>query len=149
MAKKFLIILVLLFSSACFAQNKNDLGYAYSQKISNEYTLVFLKYNKAENLYSEPKIVYKGKVNTIADFDLQNYSSKKINISKNKKYMVIDNIIKGYVQTQKDSVLHENYTCVIVDVKKFKVVLEMQSDCGGSWNCKNQWVNDGNVLFKD
>lgn len=147
MARKVLIIAMFLFSIVSFAQKKKEMQYVYSQKISNEYTLVFSKYNKAENLYSEPKIIYKGKANLIADFNLENYTSKKINVSKNKKFVVMDNIIKGYVQTENDSVLHENYTCVIVDLKKMKVVFEMQSDCGGSWSCKNQWVNDGKVLF--
>lgn len=147
MAKRIQIIIVLLFSIATFAQKKNDLQYAYSQKISNQYTLVFLKFDKAQNLYSQPKIIYKGKASAISDFNLENYTSKKIKVSKNKKFFVMDNIIKGYVYTQNDSVLHENYTCVIVDVQKQKIVFEMQSDCGGSWNCKNQWVNNGKVLF--
>jgi hypothetical protein len=61
----------------------------------------------------------------------------------------MDNIIKGYVQTEKDSVLHENYTCIILDVKKAKIVMSMQTDCGGNWNKKNEWENDGKLLFKD
>jgi hypothetical protein len=98
-------------------------------------------------LYSKPRILYKNKLKIVLGFDENNYSETKINISKSKKYFVLDNIIKGYVYMQNDSVLHENYTCVIVDIMKAKIVYRMQSDCGGEWNTKNQWIYDNKVLF--
>ncbi len=71
-------------------------------------------------MYSNPRILYKGKLKLVSGFDENNYSGAKINISKNKKYFVLDDIIKGYVYVQNDSILHENYNCVIIDIKNSK-----------------------------
>lgn len=71
-------------------------------------------------------------------------------LSPNANYVVVDAIIKDYVyESDKDSTLHENYTCAIIDLKKAKIVKQMQQDCDGSWNKKNQWVSSGGkVVFK-
>ncbi len=61
----------------------------------------------------------------------------------------MDYIIKGYIyNNDKDSTYYENYKCVIIDVKQLKIVQFMQSDCGGEWNSKNQWVNNDAILFE-
>lgn len=137
-------LMIFIFS---FSQKKEVIKYAHSQKISSDYELVFLKYNKDYNLYSKPRIIYKNKLKIIIGFDDNNFSGAKINISKNRKYFVLDNIIKGYVYVQNDSILHENYNCVIIDVKNSKIVYRMQTDCGGLWNKKNQWVHNNEILF--
>lgn len=145
--KHFYLLISLLISTFIFSQKKDGSKYALSQRISNDCELVFLKYNKDYNLYSKPRILYKNKLKKVLGFDDINYSGAKINISKNKKYFVLDNIIKGYVYIQNDSVLHENYNCVIIDIKNSKIVYRMQTDCGGAWNAKNQWIYDNKVLF--
>jgi hypothetical protein len=145
--KLFFLTICLLLSNLLFSQKKDVAKYVLSQRISSDYELVFLKYNKDYNLYSNPRILYKGKLKIVSGFDENNYSGAKINISKNKKYFVLDNIIKGYAYVQNDSVLHENYNCVIIDIKKSKIVYRMQSDCGGKWNKKNQWVYKNEILF--
>lgn len=145
--KLFFLTICSLLSNLLFSQKKDVTKYVLSQRISSDYELVFLKYNKDYNLYSNPRILYKGKLKTVLGFDENNYSGAKINISKNKKYFVLDNIIKGYAYVQNDSVLHENYNCVIIDIKKSKIVYRMQSDCGGKWNKKNQWVYKNEILF--
>ncbi|WP_269236276.1 hypothetical protein [Flavobacterium flavigenum] len=145
--KLFLLIICSLLSNFLFSQKKSLAKYALSQKISSDYELVFLKYNKDYNLYSNPRILHKGKLKLVSAFDENNYSGAKIKISKNKKYFVLDNIIKGYVYVQNDSILHENYNCIIIDVKNSKIVYRMQTDCGGFWNKKNQWVHNNEILF--
>jgi hypothetical protein len=145
----YAIFLFIFLSTNVSAQKKQATKYAFSQKIDNYYSIVFLKFNKAFNLYSSPRILWQKKLIKIKNFDEDNFSDVKINIAPNKKYIVMDNIIKGYVQTEKDSILHENYTCVILDVKKAKIIMSMQTDCGGEWNKKNEWENDGKLLFKD
>lgn len=141
------ILLCILLSVVSFSQVKNNIKYPFSQKINKDYELVFLRYSRDSNLYSKPRILYKGKLKPISDFEENNYSGIKIRISKNNKYIVIDNITKGYVYTQNDSILSENYACVVIDVRKAKIVHRMQSDCAGKWNKKNQWVNDGIIVF--
>jgi hypothetical protein len=71
-------------------------------------------------------------------------------LSPNAKYVVVDGIIKEYVhESDKDSTLHENYTCAIIDIKKAKIIKQMQQDCDGSWNKKSQWVSSGGkVVFE-
>jgi hypothetical protein len=150
MIKYFYIIFVLIFLSVrVSAQKSKPSKYAFCQKVNKDYSIVFLKFNKAFKLYSSPRILQQNRLIKIKDFDEDNFSDISFNIAPNKKYVVMDNIIKGYVQTEKDSVLHENYTCVILDVKKATIVMSMQTDCGGNWNKKNEWENDGKLLFKD
>jgi hypothetical protein len=150
MIKYFYTIFVFVFLTATVhAQKKQSPKYAFCQKVDKDYSIVFLKYNKAFKLYASPRILWQNKLMKIKNFDEDNFSDVKINIAPNKKYIVMDNIIKGYVQTEKDSLLYENYTCVILDVKKAKIIMSMQTDCGGEWNKKNEWENDGKLLFKD
>jgi hypothetical protein len=150
MTKYFYTIFIFIFLSvSATAQKKQSGKYAFCQKVNKDYSIVFLKYDKAFKLYASPRILWQNKLIRIKDFDEDNFSGVNLNIAPNKRYIVLDNIIKGYVQTEKDSVLHENYTCVILDVKKAKIVMSMQTDCGGNWNKKNEWENDGKLLFKD
>ncbi len=150
MIKYFYTIFIFIFlSTSVSAQKKQAAKYAFCQKVDNNYAIVFLKFNKAFNLYSSPRILWQKKLIKIKDFDEDNFSGVHLDIAPNKKYIVMDNIIKGYVQTEKDSTLHENYTCVIVDIKKAKVIMSMQTDCGGNWNKNNEWKNENKLLFKE
>ena len=56
--KSAIIILFLLSYSLLFSQKKDVAKYVLSQRISSDYELVFLKYNKDYNLYSNPRILY-------------------------------------------------------------------------------------------
>ena len=71
-------------------------------------------------------------------------------LSPDANYVVVDAIIKGYVyENEVDSSLHENYTCAIIDLKKARIVKQMQQDCDGAWNKKSQWVSSaGKVIFE-
>ena len=99
------------------------------------------------NLFSNPRIVHKNEIMEIEDFDENNFTGKQIKIAMNKKYLVMDYITKGYVYTEKDSILHENYSCIILDIKKAKIVMQLQSDCSGEWNENNDFISDDKIIF--
>jgi len=113
-----------------------------------EFKLVFSQFNKEFNLWYSPKLVVNGDTVSIAGFNNENGSELSINKSPNSNYFVIDNIIKGYVENGNgEKILHENFMCVIVNVKKAKVEQSLQSECDGVWNEQNEWVSAGNVVF--
>jgi hypothetical protein len=145
----YIIFLFTFLSVSAFSQNKQSAKYPFCQKVNKEYSIVFLKFNKSYNLYSSPRILWQNKLVKIKNFEEDNFAGTKLKVAPNKKYVVMDNIIKGYVHTEKDSMLHENYTCVILDIKKAKIIMSMQTDCGGDWNKKNEWENDGKLLFRE
>jgi hypothetical protein len=148
MKNSILLYLLVSVVSISYSQINSSNKFA-TQKINSKCKLVFLKYEKVSNLYSNPRIIFNHKIKKIKGFDVENYSSKKIKISPNKKYFVMDYIIKVYIyNNDKDSTYYENYKCVIIDVKQLKIVQFMQSDCGGEWNSKNQWVNNDAILFE-
>lgn len=146
--KKISILLIefLFFTSIIHAQNETKAKYAYCKKIDSNYKIVFLKNDQGSKLLAEPRIVFKDKTIEIKEFDETNFSSKSLKISKNKKYLVMDYIIKGYVQTENDSILHENYSCIILDIRNANIVMQLQSDCDGRWN-NNDWISDEKILF--
>jgi len=145
MLKKFLLIFLLLVSYITYSQTKKDLPLI---SISKCCKLGFNGYNKEFNMYQEPFILKSGKKYKIKGYDNANYSGGQIlSISPNKRFIVMDYISKGYVEDGTNKTLYENYLCVIVDVLNRKVVMELQTDCGGKWNKKNRWVNDGKVIF--
>ena len=71
-------------------------------------------------------------------------------LSPNAHYVVVDAIVKDYVYTNDhDSTLYENYACAIIDLKSAAVIKQLQQDCDGSWNKRNQWVSPtGKVVFE-
>lgn len=126
MFRKFLLIFLLLLSYITYSQTKKDLPLI---SISKCCKLGFTRYNKEFNMHQEPFILKGGKKYKIQGYDKANYSGGQIlSVSPNKT-------------------LYENYLCVIIDVLNRKVVMELQTDCGGKWNNKNRWINDGKVIF--
>jgi len=73
----------------------------------------------------------------------ENGSELDIRVSPNKKYAVLDNIIKGYVAQE----LHENYQCVLIDIDNAILLDTWQSACGGEWDKNNHWISGGETLF--
>lgn len=47
-----------------------------------------------------------------------------------------------------DYITNENYSCIILDIKKAKIVMQLQSDCSGEWNENNDFVSDDKTVFK-
>lgn len=113
-----------------------------------EFQIVFFQFNKEFNLWYSPKLIVDGDTILITGLDNENGSELSIRKSLNGRFFVIDNIIKGYVENGNgEKALHENFMCVIVNVKKAKVEQSLQSECDGVWNEQNEWVSSGSVVF--
>jgi hypothetical protein len=116
--------------------------------ISKNCQLGFRSYNTEFGLYQQPYILQDGIKKSINNYSIENFSSGELlAVSPNKQFIVLDNIIKGYVEDGVTKQLYENYLCVIVDVRRQKVVWQMQSDCSGRWNADNEWVSGDKVIF--
>ena len=118
-------------------------------KLSKTHGILYLKYDKELGLWYEPCIIDFKNNDTlkIKNFSYENGSELHFRLSPNKKYVVIDNIIKGYVEIEDDEELYENYMCAILDIINANTVMTMQEDCGGEWNGKNEWISGGKVIF--
>ena len=121
-------------------------------RLNDTLSLYYASYNSDTKLWYNLYIVKKkkrikvGKGNEYKGTGSELFSK----LSPNANYVVVDAVIKDYVhESDKDSTLHENYTCAIIDLKKVKIVKQMQQDCDGSWNKKSQWISSGGkVVFK-
>ncbi|KXH84966.1 hypothetical protein [Chryseobacterium kwangjuense] len=119
--------------------------------LNDTFSLYYASYNSPMKLWYNLHIINKkkkikvGKGSEFKGTGSELFSS----LSPNANYVVVDAIIKEYVhESDKDSTLHENYTCAIIDLKKAKIIKQMQQDCDGSWNKKSQWVSSGGkVVF--
>ncbi|WP_162926155.1 hypothetical protein [Chryseobacterium aurantiacum] len=136
---------LLLTASNIFSQTKKKLPVL---PISQSYSLGFNTYDKEFKMYQNPFIMNNGKKYKIQGYGSANYSEGEIlEISPNKRFIVLDHISKGYAEDGISRKLYENYMCVIVDVFKKKVVKYMQGDCSGSWNKDNRWISGDTVIF--
>ncbi|WP_312392705.1 hypothetical protein [Chryseobacterium sp.] len=143
--RKMIILITLLLINFYFSQSKKIVNVL---PITKTHKLGFYSYDKEFKMYQEPVILSSGKNYKIQGYDADNYSEGEIlSLSPNKRYFVLDYIIKGYVEDGVNTILHENYLCVIIDINKRKVVMQMQDGCGGSWNKKNQWIYAEKVRF--
>ncbi|WP_250253376.1 hypothetical protein [Chryseobacterium sp. Marseille-Q3244] len=142
--EKYLILVLLQLSSIVFSQSGKKLPII---PISKTYQLGFKTYDKDFKMYQDPFILYDHKKYKIEGYGMNYSEGELLGISPNKKYIVLDHISKGYVDDGVHTQLYENFLCVIVDVHKKKVIMNMQSDCSGEWNKKNQWISNGKVIF--
>lgn len=143
----FTLFFILL--SSCNSQtNKESIKVKNTTNIDETYKLGFIDFDKDAGLYRRPIIIVNNNRYSIDGYDIYNYSDGNIiSISPNHKFIILDYIIRDYVSKDNQKILHENYLCVIVSLEKHKVVLQMQSDCGGEWNDKNQWTNNDKIIF--
>lgn len=119
--------------------------------LNDTFSLYYASYNSPMKLWYNLHIINKkkkikvGKGSEFKGTGSELFSS----LSPDANYVVVDAIIKEYVhESDKDSTLHENYTCAIIDLKKAKIIKQMQQDCDGSWNKKSQWASSGGkVVF--
>ncbi|WP_139259557.1 hypothetical protein [Chryseobacterium sp. OV279] len=120
-------------------------------KLNNNISLYYASYNSPMKLWYNLHIIHhKKKIKVGKGSDFKGTGSELFSsLSPNAKYVVVDGIIKEYVhESVKDSTLHENYTCAIIDINKAKIIKQLQQDCDGSWNKKNQWISSGGkVVF--
>ena len=118
-------------------------------EISADWAILFRFYCGEMKLWYAPYIVNLNKKDTIKieGYVYENGSEPDIIVSPNKKYFVLDNIIKGYVEMEDDRILHENYFCAIIDIEKAKMVWRAQSDCSGEWNNEDNWISFDKIVF--
>ena len=146
-----LYITLLIFSLSCVGTTIKPVPIANKLKITDQIELIFLTYNKEFNLYSDPRLINNEVTSKIEGYyDDEQYTgidSIDIKISDNKHYVKMDAIIKGYVEiSDNEKMLHENYQCVIIDIKNSKVVWSGVEMCDGEWK-DNQWISHGKVEF--
>lgn len=166
MKRVFFLSLVLFLINCCSARNKYTLIKKNAQEVpinyihNNKDTLIVLNdslalyygsYNKEVSLWYNLYILKKGdSIKLIEDsYDFFGVGSELFySLSPNSKYIVVDGIIKGYVyENKKDSTLHENYSCALIDIDKVSEIHQWQQYCSGYWNIKNQWISDNQIIF--
>jgi hypothetical protein len=100
-------------------------------------------------LWYEPRIVDFDRNDTlkIKGLSYENGFESFVSLSPNEQYVVIDNIIKGYVETPTGRELHENYKCVLIDLFSARVLDFWQSECSGEWDENSNWVNGDKIVF--
>lgn len=137
------LLLVLLSSMTSFAQSRPR-----KAKNFGSFTVVSDSFNREFRLWYQVRIVIKRDTFAIEDLFADNGSEFDIRPSPDRRYFVIDNLIKGYLEDDDGNrELHEKYKCVIVDVRRKAVVHEMQSDCGGNWDKAGRWTDNGSIVF--
>lgn len=116
-------------------------------RLSRTISIAFESYSSKLGLYYHPRLVRNGKAVKLKGYDETNGCDEDIKLSPNARYLTMSHIIKGYVLENNKRILHENYLCVIVDIKGARVVEDMQSDCGGEWNKSSQWISGDRIIF--
>lgn len=120
--------------------------------LNDTLSLYYASYNSNMKLWYNLHIINKNKrVKVDGGTEYKGTGSELFSsLSPDANYVVVDAIIKDYVyENEVDSSLHENYTCAIIDLKKARIVKQMQQDCDGAWNKKSQWVSSaGKVIFE-
>lgn len=153
-----LMILIIFITCGNFVSQKHHDGQNKTVKkdttvvLNDNLSLYYASYNSPMKLWYNLHIINKKKKIKVGKGSEFNGTGSELfsRLSPNAKYVVVDGIIKEYVhESAKDSTLHENYTCAIIDLKKAKIIKQLQQDCDGSWNKKNQWVSSGGkVVFE-
>ncbi|WP_143059190.1 hypothetical protein [Chitinophaga arvensicola] len=140
-----IFICLMLLNCIVFAQTGPAGHPALSVTLKKGYLLVFLEKVQGANLYRQPRIKLGRTLRKIKGYDDNNVSSPVLKVSPDGSYLAMDHIIMGYVyRSEKDSVYHENYSCVIVDLKKAAVIRYLQSDCDGAWDENRKWISNAN-----
>lgn len=117
--------------------------------VSERFAILYKKYDKDFKLWYNPYIIRLKERDTvkIAEFSYENGGELDLRISPSKRFVVLDNIIKGYVEDGDEKILHENYLCDIIDLEQSIVVGSMQTHCGGEWDEDDRWVDGGEIIF--
>lgn len=141
-------LLISLFLS-CHSQQNDRTGNFRTVRLTDNYKLVFRDYNDEFKLWKYPLIIKNQKDSLKIQGWQDEYGSELfIKLSPNKKYFLIDAIVKGFVYSSEgDSVLQENYFCLIVDIAGSTIKHSMQEHCSGSWNERSEWVSGGVKIF--
>lgn len=145
---KKLLFIIFIIAISCSEQKK----FVKTVVITSNCNLGFLKYDKEMDLYYLPYLIKNGKSLPIKNYNHDNgcdLGSMNSSVSSNGKYFIIGNIIKGYVDDGIKKRLHENYLCSIVDIEGDSIVVgSLQERCSGTWNNKNQFIFENEIVFE-
>jgi len=115
--------------------------------LTNDVKLYFHQFDETQKLWKIPKLIKNDKDTiNIKNWDNEWGSELDIRLSPNKRYMVLDAIIKGFLNNNKEE-LYENYTCQLIDIYNSKDLDSFQEYCGGEWNKNNEWISNEEVIF--
>lgn len=159
---KYLFILTLLILFSCkqnetknkTIDNKITTEVLISKRkdtiisITQNISLYFGNYDKVQNLWKNPKLI-KNKKDTLNIQNWDNNWGSELNIkpSYNKKFMILDAIIKDEVEDGDKTQTYENYTCQLIDISNSSVIDSFQENCDGEWNEGNEWVSNNETIF--
>ena len=118
--------------------------------VSEHFAILYKRYDSDFNLWYDPYIIRFDKKDTvkIAEFSYENGSELNLRISPNKRYVVLDNIIKGYVEDGAEKTLYENYLCDMVDLEQSMVIIgSMKEHCVAEWDKDNRWIYGDEIIF--
>ncbi|MBD3906219.1 hypothetical protein NAL32_16515 [Chryseobacterium sp. Ch-15] len=156
----FLLILPILFSCKQNETKNKTIGNEITTEnsiskrkdtiilITQSVSLYFGNYDKVQNLWKNPKLI-RNKKDTL---DIQNWdntwgSELSIKSSYDKKFMILDAIIKDEVEDGDKTQAYENYTCQLIDISNSSVIDSFQENCDGEWNKDNEWVSNNEIIF--
>lgn len=156
----FLLILPILFSCKQNETKNKTIGNEITTEnsiskrkdtiilITQSVSLYFGNYDKVQNLWKNPKLI-RNKKDTL---DIQNWdntwgSELSIKSSYDKKFMILDAIIKDEVEDDDKTQAYENYTCQLIDISNSSVIDSFQENCDGEWNKDNEWVSNNEIIF--
>lgn len=140
----FSFVLTIACTTASIAQTEYPFG---TFEISKGYEFAFTTMDSEFNMLRDPVILVDGVPHTIKDHSGASSMYSFISVSPDKRYIIIDDIIIGYAEDGETRFLHENYMCVVVDVKSQQIVASFQGACAGEWNNQNEFIYADEVYF--
>lgn len=154
------IAIVFGLSIYCFGGNKVSLEIRTEQatietkdtvvNVSERFAILYRRYDPDFKLWYDPCIIRFKENDTvrIAKFSYENGSELNLRISPSKRFVVLDNIIKGYVEEGDEKTLYENYLCDIIDLEQSVVVVgSIQTHCDAEWDKDDRWVDGDEIIF--
>ena len=139
------VTITLGLSIYCFGSNRVALEIKPQQskieskdtviKVSEYFSVLYKRYDNDLKLWYDPYIIRLKENDTvkIAEFSYENGSELNLRVSPNKRFVVLDNIIKGYIEDGDEKTLYENYLCDIIDLEQSAVIVgSIQTHCGGT-----------------
>jgi len=154
------VTITLGLSIYCFGSNRVSLEIKPQQskielkdtviKVSEYFSVLYKRYDNDFKLWYDPHIIRLKEKDTIkiAKFSYENGSELNLRVSPNKRFVVLDNIIKGYIEDGDEKTLYENYLCDIIDLEQSAVIVgSIQTHCGGTWDKDDKWVDGDEIIF--
>jgi len=117
-------------------------------QISKDIAILYREYNETLKLWYKPHIVNLDKRDTVKISDDSDYecgSMLGFDVSPNVKYVVLDYIDAGFLNTGR---LHNHNYDIIVDMKNGAIVTQLEgTDRDGEWDDKDNWLSRGKIIF--